>query len=215
MDNKSQEVSWLDRGIKRFHDLGIVIPDGQRKLYEKIRDHWAQGRLVMDVGCSIGVGSNILSHSARHVWGVDMNEEAVKFADQVFARPNLSFDIYDIEKSSTRELAKFEIVVVSEVIEHLTDPTIGLSVIKKFFKPDTIGFITAPNINNEDVKKRDSDNELHLQHWTAGEFYSLMIQNFASVTLYSVEKLNQWNQEETIDGDSTDGLIIAKVEGAK
>jgi cyclopropane fatty-acyl-phospholipid synthase-like methyltransferase len=178
-------------------------------------NHYAGGRTVVDVGCSIGVGANIMSHTARHVWGIDVNEESINFAKQVFERPNLSFDLYDIEHPSTREFAKFELVTCIEVVEHLKDLEMGLSVIKKFFSGDlnTVGFITIPNIANEEIKDVDAKNELHLNHWNAGEFYELMIKHFRSVTLYSADKVNMWDQEETVDGNSTDRLIIARVEG--
>lgn len=217
MENKSKDVSWLDRVIKRYKETGKVIPDLQLKLYEKIRDHWTMGRTVIDVGCSIGIGTNILAHNSRHAWGVDINTEAIDFAQKVLARPNLSFDTLDIENPPTRQLSSFEIVVMSEVIEHLKDPETGLNTIKRFFSPktQTIGFITCPNHANETSRENEAKHGLHIQHWTAGEFYALLIKNFEHVTLFSVDKLDQWNQEETVSGDSTDYLIVAKVERIK
>jgi hypothetical protein len=214
--NVSAEISWLDKIIKRFKDLGVAIPPMQRSIYEAVMNHYAGGRTVIDIGSSIGVGANIMSHTARHVWGIDVCEESIKFAKQVFERPNLSFDLYDIEHPTTREFAKFELVTCVEVIEHLEDLEMGLCTIKKFFSEDlqTVGFITAPNIANDQIRDVDSKNQLHLNHWTAGDFYSLLIKHFRSVTLYSAEKVNSWDQSETVDGNTTDKLIIARVEGA-
>lgn len=216
LKNISTEISWVDRVNKRFHDIGQVIPTKQRKLYEKIRDHWTSGRTVIDIGCSLGVGSNILSHTARHVWGIDINEESINWAKQVYDRPNLSFELLDIEHPPSREVSKFGVVVAIEIIEHLADLDTGLQTIKKFFsdKHQTVGFITIPNINNDDVKERDQNNHLHNYHWTAGDFYGLMIQHFKSVTLYSVDKLETWSHEETVDGNTKDPLVVAVVEGA-
>lgn len=214
--NRLDSLSWLDKDVQRFKEIGYLIPKEQIKIYSKIRDHWVSGRTVLDVGCSIGVGSNILSHMARHVWGVDINKEALSFANAMYARPNLSFDEYDLENPTDRPLSQFEIVVMSEVIEHLTDPQQGLSSIKRFFsdKLHTVGFITAPNINHPMVAAADSKNPLHMNHWTPGEFYELMIKNFQHVVLYSSYKLDQWIPEETTDGsDTTSRIIIAKVEG--
>jgi 2-polyprenyl-3-methyl-5-hydroxy-6-metoxy-1,4-benzoquinol methylase len=203
--------------MKRYKERGVLIPEPQQKLYEKIRDFWIGGRTVIDVGCSLGIGSNIMSHSARAVWGVDVNAEAIDFASKTFRRPNLDFAVLDLENPPTRELAKFEVVVMSEVIEHLVDPEAGLNTIKRFFsqKGGTIGFITAPNYANEVSRENEAKHGFHLSHFTAGEFYELLTRHFQSVTMYSVDKLNQWNQEETVDGDSKDYLIVAKVEGLK
>lgn len=213
--NRDQDLSWLDKDIQRFKDLGTLIPKTQLRIYSAVRDYFATGRTVLDVGCSIGVGSNILSHTARHVWGIDINKEAIQFAKSTFERPNLSFENIDIEDPPTRELSKFEVITMIEVLEHLNDPIKGLDFLKRFFssKGNTIAFITAPNISNAKVAAADAKNDLHVSHWTAGDFYALLIQHFKSVTLYSSETLKQWNQEETVDGSCEDRIIIAKVEG--
>ena len=219
MDNKNrdQNFSWIDRGINRFKQVGTTIPMSQLKVYKSLKDRWVSGKTVIDIGSSLGVGANILSHTARHVWGVDINEEAVKFANDIFARPNLSFEVMDIENPTDRELAPFEVVVMSEVIEHLDNPEQGLNFVKRFFnqKTNTVGFITAPNINNPEVKARDAENFLHMHRWDVGQFYEFMIQHFHSVTLFNGDIVDYWTSDETIDGTSTCKLIVAKVEQPK
>jgi len=214
--NVSAEISWLDKIVKRFKEKGVTIPPLQRNIYQAVMNHFASGRTVVDIGCSIGIGANVMSQTARHVWGIDVNEESINFAKQAFERNNLSFDLYDIEHPTTREFARFELVTCIEVIEHLQDLEMGLSTIKKFFSDDlhTVGFITAPNTANDEIREVDANNKLHLNHWNAGEFYELMTKHFRSVTLFSADKVDMWNQDETVDGNSKDRLIIARVEGA-
>lgn len=215
MENKSAEILWLDRIIKRFHEVGTLIPSRQLKLYEKIRDEFAGGRTIIDIGCSIGIGSNILSHEARFVWGVDINEEAVKFGTLAFKRPNLDFAVFDIENPPSRPISQFELVVASEILEHLVDPEKGLQTIKSMMGKNAMAFITCPNINNKEVVENENKHGYHLSHWNAGTFYELMTKHFNSVVLYSVDKLENWGQEETVDGNSEDYLIVVKVEGQK
>jgi 2-polyprenyl-3-methyl-5-hydroxy-6-metoxy-1,4-benzoquinol methylase len=123
----------------------------------------------------------------------------------------------DIERPIEREIAPFEVLICSEVIEHLDDPEVGINTLKRFFsnKLNTVGFITAPNINNPEIKNKDANNDLHMHRWTAGEFYDLMTKHFNSVTLFDGDKVDYWIQEETADGNSTCKLIIAKVENPK
>lgn len=214
MDNISAEYDWVTRVARRFNEIGILVPPIQRHLYESIEKEWVSGKTVIDMGCGLGIGSNILSHHARAVWGIDVNEWNINFATQAFKRPNLDFEVYDIENPPTRGVAPFEVVVMCEVIEHLVDVEKGLRVFKSFFsdKLNTVGFITCPNIGNEEIKERDAANELHLHHWNAGEFYELLIQHFGQVTLYDAEKLDRWTIDETVGGDSKAPLIVAKVE---
>lgn len=215
--NKSADISWLSRDIKRFKEIGTLIPALQRRIYEKISEEWCSGRTVVDLGCSIGIGSNILSHWARWVWGLDINKEAVKFGQLAFGRPNLEFAIFDIENPPTRKLATFEVIVASEIIEHLEKPEMLLNLVKRFFNPKggSMAFITVPNINNEEIKKRDAENKLHFNRWTAGEFYNLMTTHFQAVVMYSAEKLDKWEDLEMVDGNTKEPLIVCKVEGIK
>lgn len=215
MENKSNEISWLDRIITRFKETGILIPTRQQKLYEKIRDHFAGGRTCVDVGCSIGVGSNILSQEARFVWGLDVNKEAIQFATLAFKRPNLDFAVFDIENPPTQEVSKFELIVASEILEHLANVEEGLISIKRLMGKNAIVFITCPNGNNKEVIENENKHGYHLQHWKAGEFYELMTKNFQAVTLYSVDKLEDWEQADTVDGNTEDYLLVAKCEGIK
>jgi len=213
--NVSAEVSWVDRINKRFHETGRIIPERQEKLYQKIRDEFVAGRTCLDVGCSCGVGSNILSHFSRYTWGVDVNAEAIDYATKMFKRPNLDFEVLDIENPPTRELAKFELITMIEVLEHLENPEQAIQNLKRFFQPETMGFITIPNQNNEQVRINEAKHGFHLHKFTAGEFYELMTKHFNSVTMYSVDKLDGWGMESTCDGNSNDYLIVAKVEQAK
>jgi len=211
--NISAEFDWIERVATRFQETGRLIPERQEKLYEKIRNEFVSGKTVLDIGCGLGIGSNILSHEARFVWGVDINPKNIDFAKKAFKRPNLDFEVIDIESPPTREFARFEIITMIETLEHLEDPNKGLQNFKRFFGDNAIGFITIPNYANEEVKVNEAKHGLHLNHWSAGEFYALLIQHFSSVIMYSVDKLETWNISETIDGNSTDYLVVAKVEG--
>src|SRR3990167_8983829 len=96
-----------------------------------------------------------------------------------------------------------------EVLEHLVNPEQALQNLRRFFTKDTVAFITIPNCANGDVINNEQKHGFHLHHWNAGDFYALMTKNFASVVMYSVDKLENWGFNETIDGNSTDYLIFA------
>lgn len=195
--------------------MGTLIPPRQLKLYQKIRDEFAGGRTIVDIGSSIGVGSNILSHEARFVWGLDINKEAITFATLAFKRPNLDFAVLDIENPPTRPISQFELVVAIEVLEHLADLEKGIQTIKSMMGKNAIAFLTCPNANNKEVVENEGKHGYHIQHYNAGQWYELMTKHFNSVTLYSADKLETWEQEDTVDGNSEDYLILAKVEGVK
>lgn len=214
MDNKniSAEISWVDRVFKRYKETGRLIPERQEKLYRAINKEFCGGKTILDMGCSLGVGSNILAYEARFVWGLDINEEAIDFAQKTFRRPNLDFEILDIENPPAKELAQFEIVVMSEILEHIELPEVALQNLKRFMVPSAISFITCPNEANEEVRINATKHGFHLSHWNAGQFYELLTKHFGSVVMFDVDKLDTWNQPETVDGNSTAYLIVAKCE---
>lgn len=215
MKNTSAEVSWVDRVHKRFKETGRLIPKGQEKLYKKIRNEWVRGKTIIDVGTSLGIGANILAQEARFVWGVDINSEAINFAKKAFQRPNLDFEVMDIEKPPTRSIAQFEVVVMIETLEHLENPELALNNLKRFFLPETIGFITIPDSANPEVLENEKKHGFHLHSWNGGQFYELMTKHFKHVVMYSVDKLKQWQMDETVDGTTKDYLIVAKLESPK
>lgn len=213
--NISAEYDWLGRVVKRYQEIGLVLPVRQEKLYKKIGLEFAGGRTVLDIGTGLGIGANMLSHEARFVWGIDINEDNIDFATKMFKRPNLDFGVIDIENPPTRQMAKFELITMVEVLEHLEEPEKALQNVKQFFQPSAIGFITIPNQNNEQVPINEAKHGLHLQKFDAGQFYELMTKHFQSVVMYSVDKIDGWGQDTTVDGDSEEYLICAKVEGLK
>jgi len=101
----------------------------------------------------------VMSQEADFVWGIDKNEQSVKFAKEAFTRvkngiyynAQVSFDQFDVI-SETRETMKFDLVATVETIEHISDHKKFLEQIIRFDKKDnnnpTEYFISTPNRNN-------------------------------------------------------------------
>ena len=99
----------------------------------KVRDriHWvcekATGENILDVGCSQGITAILLGREGKRVCGVDLNSDAINYANEMLAN----------EEVSTREFVqfysgnymtmdfegqKFDSVIFGEILEHITDP---------------------------------------------------------------------------------------------
>lgn len=152
---------------------------------------------IVDVGCGIGVGSNVLSEEADFVWGIDKNLNSVKFAKEAFTRikngiyysSQVTFDQIDITED-TREFMKFEVVVAIEIIEHIFDYKKFLTqIIKKFDKgnnPDpTIYFISTPNRNNKHIQQNQPLNKYHVREWTSEECWDVLSEFFKNIEFMS------------------------------
>lgn len=80
---------------------------------------WCWGKRVLDLGCGAGYGSFMLSWVAKSVLGVDIELDAVVFAQNKFKAHNLSFLAKDITDTT---LPGADVCVMFEVLEHLDCP---------------------------------------------------------------------------------------------
>jgi 2-polyprenyl-3-methyl-5-hydroxy-6-metoxy-1,4-benzoquinol methylase len=102
----------LDGGIHAKHRL--------TGYHDFFVDRVQAGEAVLDVGCGKGeLAHDLAVRSRARVTGVDRNPASLAFAEAHFRAPGLSFvesDIYDWEPSHA-----FDVVVLSNVLEHLSD----------------------------------------------------------------------------------------------
>lgn len=114
------------------------------------------GKKVLHLGCAdegftnekINKGNLLhlqISNVAKETWGVDYSQEAIEFLKKN-GFENLF--IGDIEQLGTIKKLKgeeFDVILLTEVLEHLNNPGASLLEIKKLFSPKTRLIITVPN----------------------------------------------------------------------
>lgn len=213
----SEDVDLVTRCHGRFKGTGLVIPLSQRNIYKNLTKFFLDSTkaasadlkriwqpTVVDVGCGLGIGANIMSQEAKFVWGIDSNEESINYAKQMFERqpnhiyytPQLTFDVVNA-MSEPREMKYFDYVTCVEVIEHIprTESDGLITFLNRFVKKDKNGnvtdddtrtkiFITSPNRNSPHIQKDTPKNEHHCYEATAGEMYEYLITKYKYVTVY-------------------------------
>lgn len=199
---------------RRWKLRETIKAESQLKMYQRIANTWGVGKAVLDAGCGMGIGTNILGHSALGVWGIDNNPANIKIAKQFFESPTIKFEEIDLLKPLPRPVASFDVVACIEVIEHVKDYDTLLNTLKQFYDPKrrTVFFISSPNRNSHRLGHERPNNEFHVREWTAGEFYEVMTKHFKSVVIYSVHLLDTFDQSETVDGTSLHTPLLAKCE---
>lgn len=75
-----------------------------------------EGKDVLEVGCSEGLGTLLLAEAANHVLGVDIDNDAIKEAQKTFASEKIEFATADFLGG---KLGDFEGIVALDVIEHI------------------------------------------------------------------------------------------------
>lgn len=97
------------------------------------------GKSVLDVGCGIGYGTNLISSIADEAEGIDISEEAISECKLNYYN---KFTVSSIEEYEPDEL--FDVVTCFEVIEHISSMDAGINAIKRITKPRGMVLMSMP-----------------------------------------------------------------------
>lgn len=83
---------------------------------------------VLDLGCGLGLLADVVRD--REYLGVDFSEIAVRYARKHTRNSRARFLQADIRELTASELGRWDTVVMLEVLEHLQDPSLVVSLAK-------------------------------------------------------------------------------------
>jgi len=99
---------------------------------------------VLNVGGSAGVIDNFLADHASKVVGIDIDDGAIKHAEETFVKENLEFQVADALDLPFDD-ASFDVTICSHVYEHVPDPRQMFVEIHRVLRPGGICFFSAGN----------------------------------------------------------------------
>lgn len=125
---------------------------------------------ILDIGCGDGVLFYLLSKKIKlnnfELYGIDYSEEAINIAKM--KNPDVKFYVSNVYELPFEEIF-FDIIVSSDVIEHLAKPKQMLKEITRVGKKGASCIISTPIKYTENVL-----DEMHKHEYFQKEFYNLI-----------------------------------------
>jgi SAM-dependent methyltransferase len=118
------------------------INDGILRQFRRMKPAGGQ---VLDVGCGRGALGEAIGELGWEAWGIERNDEACATARSRLARL-ITADLMD-RAVIDEQLGdvRFDVIIFSDVLEHLYDPRTVLDTYVRYLKPEGKVLISVPN----------------------------------------------------------------------
>jgi SAM-dependent methyltransferase len=115
-----------------------------------------QGKSIMDMGCGTGWFLDLCKEHGMDCWGQELG---IELAKQTSKRLNIEVISLPVNEIVNKD-DSFDVIVMFDLIEHLTDPVGFVMHLKRMLKKDGILLILTPNFDSFGIKKLKSNSSL-------------------------------------------------------
>lgn len=125
----------LEFFIKRIENLKLKLNKEKKNMH------------ILDVGCGNGVFLTFpLGEHGYSVTGIDIHKPSIEFANLKNNSANINFLVSRIEELVSRETHhKFDVIIFSDILEHIEDPIVLLRSARSLLNENGIILISIPN----------------------------------------------------------------------
>lgn len=143
----------LRRGLDRFPDVDETVYGVKKRLNFVGEALGSLGRglpgrdptSILDIGCGTGELLAIpLAAQGYEVLGIDTDAPSIEHARSTCEERSIANARFEVALAEDVE-GRFDVVVLSEVIEHVDDPGALLATIRSLLEPDGLLVLTLPN----------------------------------------------------------------------
>lgn len=158
----------------------VLIENFYNKLYALLRP--LKPTSILDVGSGEGFTLRNLEEKGigERLEGIDYSDDAIKLAKKIY--PTLTIKKGDIY-SLPYEDSSFDVLLCTEVLEHLRDPEKAIAELKRVSKKHIIfsvpnePFFILANFLRGKYLKRFGNHPEHINHWSARGFKKFLKKN--------------------------------------
>jgi len=135
--------------LKNVRNAAWKLRRFKRKILPLI--FFTRGRDFLDIGCNIGFGAEAARRLGCRAVGIDMSDQAIDLARQMY--PKNTFHNLSALELADQVDRTFDIVLCSEIIEHLSDIHAFMASLRSLVKPGGILYLTTPDAGHFRVPK--------------------------------------------------------------
>ena len=141
-------------------------------IWTAVRDQLPQGARVLDFGCGMGgVAATFKLHGYK-VWGCDLGRDFLDYGRL------LGLDLIEGGCSEALPYAPFDLIILSQVIEHQADPVPFLTDLRRLLSEHGLLYIMVPGIFNIPYYYKTNIlnyfQNAHVWHFTASTMSALL-----------------------------------------
>jgi ubiquinone/menaquinone biosynthesis C-methylase UbiE len=180
-----KKKKWSGERLETF----ILTRDAVDHLHRyAIAKTYVKNKIVLDIACGEGYGSNLLREEASSVFGVDIDNETIEKAKLKYKKDNLLFQ-QGTTSAIPLEDNSVDVVVSFETIEHHDEHDEMMAEIKRVLKPEGITIISTPDkyYYSDDGNFK---NEFHIKELYKDDFENLIRKSFSNVQLLTQKFVN-------------------------
>ena len=137
-----------------------------------------KNKVVLDIASGSGYGTQMLSRTAKKVFGVDVNDVAVNYARKHYNGRNIEYKVGDGELIPLEDNS-VDVVITFETIEHIRNYKKFIKEVKRVLKPNGIAIVSTPN----DIEFAEG-NHFHLHEFEYDELKQLLKKDFKYMKPY-------------------------------
>lgn len=141
-----------------------------------LASEYVENKLVLDIACGEGYGSNLLASRADKVIGCDFDTKSINHANGKYKKKNLQFDQGCITQLPYQDHT-FDVIICFETIEHVENYNLAMKELQRVLKESGILIMSTPN-KSEYSDKRNFNNIFHKHEFYIAEYKEWLISVF-------------------------------------
>ena len=166
-----------------------------RYAYALVEEYANETDRLLEIGFGEGYGSEIVREWVDEYVGVEVDDEAVRHANDRYSHSKSTFLSYDGATLPFADSA-FDIAISFQVLEHVPDPARFVREARRVVRQGGVVLVVTPNRNHRLADGERPWNRYHVREFNADELAALMRGAFDRVEVYGIHGSEEMNAIE-------------------